>query len=160
MNIHNAHALIVRPALAYLEEMLGPPASSHAARFLLAIGYQESKFADRIQGKGDEGPARGFWQFEPIAVEDVMTRERTRFMMGRVLMDMALPQNARNVYNTIAYNDALACIVARLNIYNDPLFLPTDEAEAYRAYLRIWRPGAKRPMDWPESWAKASSVSV
>ncbi len=132
---------IVRPTCAWLAEQWTVTYSSRVDQMMVAIALQESALQHRMQLGG---PARGFWQFELVAVRDVMQR-RTRAALG-VCERLVVPADPTHIHTVIAWNDILACAVARLFLHLDPPPLPEPTAdgmnEGFECYLRTWRPGA------------------
>lgn len=146
---------VIRPTLSWMDAKLRVPAGAKAETLLLAIAHQESGISDRIQGIGDAGPARGFWQFERIGVQDVMQR-RTRDM-DAICKELVFTNNTDAVWLNLAFNDMLACAVARLTLFLDRTPLPdvTDEAAAWAYYVRNWRPGKPHRDRWTPNWNRA-----
>ncbi len=153
---------VIRPTLTWLAEEVQIPRSVEAETLLLAIALQESGITDRIQGRGDEGPARGFWQFERIGVLDVMQR-RTRDM-ERVCKELVIGCVTDTVWRDLAWNDMLACSVARLTLRLDRQQLPAaslgSEDAAWAYYLRNWRPGKPHRDRWTKNWPLAVSTAA
>lgn len=128
------------------------PRSVESDAFLLAIGYQESKFTDRVQVGG---PARSFFQFEENGgVLGVYMHDATKEYLRIACEIMAVPCKVHDVYVAMAHNDVLACLMARLLIRTLPDYLPGPRAPRYgwSQYLEAWRPGVPRDGDWAESW--------
>jgi len=154
-----ALALVIDPAMDYLAG-LSVPRSPEADVLLLAIGRQESGFRDRIQGAGNEGPARGFWQFERIAVAEMLRRHPA--LIGAVMTDLAIPKPWTSVtlHDAMALNDTLACVLARLLLRSDPAPLPAvgRREAAWGYYLRNWRPGKPKPLVWQGHYEAALAV--
>lgn len=146
---------VIRPTLAWMDAKLRVPAGAKAEMLLLAIAHQESGINDRIQGIGDAGPARGFWQFERIGVQDVMQR-RTRDM-DVICKELVFPADTAVVWQHLAWNDMLACAVARLTLFLDRTPLPdvSDENAAWAYYVRNWRPGKPHRDRWTPNWNQA-----
>lgn len=132
-----------------------------ASALLLAIGLQESGFLARRQR--DEGPARGFWQFERAGVVGVSRHPHTRLELQDVLEQLRyahLVEDARAAHLAIEHNDVLACVVARLLLWTVPAPLPARDqpAAAWTQYLEGWRPGRPRHETWDafyeEAWTR------
>jgi hypothetical protein len=145
---------IINPALKELE-LHGIKPSDKARKMLLTIAQKEAgpELEARYQHGG--GPARGLWQFERIAVLDVMTRPNTTAQAMFALGDRRLPytynaktsmnhQTIITVHEALAQDDRLAAIFARLNLWNHKAPLPElhDGEGAFQQYLAVWRPGA------------------
>lgn len=135
---------IVRPALMQLPVRMTSPSASV---MLLAIGLQESRFQYREQVGG---PARGYWQFERGGLVGLFTHPATRESAASVCRALNVNASAWSVYDALAENDMLACCMARLLLWSDPLPLPApgDAKQAWALYLRTWRPGKPRPESW------------
>lgn len=146
--------------------LLPPRMNSFEARtMMLAIGVQESDFRHRSQLNG---PARGWWQFEPIGFLGVLEHHASKAYAYASLRSLGYPVGEVNgripawagsmVYTAIEHNDTLATIFARLLLWQHPDPLPTGQQEAYDYYLQMWRPGRPRPERWARSWAEAKRV--
>lgn len=127
--------------------------SPEATRMLYAIGWQESRFAKRVQV---DGPARGFWQFEQSGVAGVLKHPFTQEISRDVLRDLCYPTPVAGVVHPVlAHNDVLAACFARLLLRTDMSPLPASAAEGWEIYRRTWRPGRPRPETWDDAWAFA-----
>lgn len=127
-----------------------------ATALLLAIGWQESRFAHRVQVKG---PARGLWQFEQVGgVTGVLSHPQTREHVRSALKALGYryEPTPQGCYWAIEHNDALAFVFARLLLYTLPWALPVQsmEAEGWRQYTAAWRPGKPHIETWGESWKR------
>lgn len=127
-----------------------------ATNLLVAIGWQESRFATRVQAKG---PAKGFWQFEQSGgVRGVLGHKQTAPIALRVLKAAGYPfdHTPFGVYCAIEHNDVVAFCFARLLLWTVPAPLPQrdQDLEAWRQYTSAWRPGKPRLDAWPEAWAQ------
>lgn len=155
---------VINPALKELE-FHGIKPTDKVRKLMLTIAQKEAgpELEARYQHGG--GPARGLWQFERIAVLDVMTRPNTTAQVAFALLDRQLPytydaktsmhnQTIVTVHEALAQDDRLAAIFARLNLWNHKAPLPElhDEEGAFQQYLAVWRPGA-----WTHgnSWKRA-----
>lgn len=147
-----AYRLFVDPALDLLASLGGPPRDPKADRQLLATMVQETEIRYRLQ---ISGPARSFYQFERIAILDVMTRQRTEPVAELVCAVLGFQFNADVVFDKVAYNDVLATCFARLNYRNSRVPLPSTQEEGWTAYNSAWKPGKPRPAHWAASWAAA-----
>ena len=154
MTPHDCLTLAIRPACA----LLGPAfVSPEADVLLLAIALQESTLAARRQF--GTGPARGYWQFEQIAVQDVLTRARTK-PHAKALLDRLTYSSELTpavVHAVLEHHDILAAGVARLNLRNSPHPLPRlgDVDDAWTEYLGVWRPGKPRRDAWDAHYEMA-----
>lgn len=139
----------ILPALDYLlrSELVPEMDSPQARCMLLAIGRQESGFSTRHQVGG---PAHGLWQFERNGVLAVMHHTATAQCVFRVCRDFGIQYGSSALYEAIAADDVLACILARLLLWTDPRPLPDvgDAMEAWNLYERCWRPGKPNYSRW------------
>lgn len=130
--------------------------SKEARVLLLATAGQESNWEHRRQVGG---PARGLWQFEQIAVEEVLRNPATSIYARALCVMHAVAPTVSDCYMALANDDVFACGIARLNYWRvrDPLPAARHDAvlTAYGYYESTWRPGAKRPDDWPRNHALA-----
>jgi hypothetical protein len=173
MNIVTFYNCIMLPGLRFLDEIDGKFAKNvwrdvdgrdkavdMSEFMLLAIAGQESNWEHRWQG--NNGPARGYWQFEPIAIKDVLTRSTSRKTANAVLDLLGI--DTRVVYEVHKYaatNDILACTFARLFLWNDNEPLPEiDEEEMWDYYIRNWRPGKPSRERWKLVWKQARDVMI
>lgn len=139
-----------------------PPAmaSRGASAMLLAIGLQESVFAERRQRPG---PARGFWQFEGGGgIHGVLTHRATRAIIGEALTDLCYPaaphrRTRAALLVAVEHNDVLAAVFARLLLWTlpDPVPAPDQADAAWAQYLAAWNPGQPHPDTWPAYFAEA-----
>jgi len=126
---------------------------------LLAIGAQESQdYTYRRQM--DNGPARGFWQFEKNGgVKGVMEHplKIVRTEAAMVCDARMVPFTTQAVWEALEFDDVLAAAFARLNLYGDPFALPAVGQcdAAWELYLRVWRPGKPHPDKWPARYDAA-----
>lgn len=130
-----------------------------AKAMLIAIGLQESRFEHRKQM--NDGPARGFWQFEQGGgVRGVLTHPATKHVAKSLLDRLGYDDYPALVWNAIEHNDILAMGFARLNLYWLPQALPGPEHthEAWAQYLNAWRPGKPHPETWAGYYAQAWQV--
>jgi hypothetical protein len=141
------------PALSLLPTKMDTP---EARVMLIAIGLQESGLTYRKQ---INGPARGFWQFEIVAVLDVMLRAQTTAVAASVLgaRGMSSKTNQREAHEQLERDDVLSCALARLLLWLDVAPLPAlgESTTAWEYYKRNWRPGRPRPEHWPNNYARA-----
>ncbi len=154
MTVPDVRAHVIPMAFSMLPASMASP---EAAAMLLAIGYQESRFAARVQVGG--GPARGFWQFERGGVAAVMGPKATRDALQGAASALCypLPLTPWGCFDALTHNDVLACVCARLLLWNVPDALPSkdDAARGWSQYLAAWRPGQPKPATWQDAWAKA-----
>lgn len=144
---------MIDPALALLPERMSSPA---AKAMLLAIGLQESRFKHREQ---IGGPARGFWQFEQGGgVRGVLFHTASRDYATSLCQDRNVWPNARGVYLGLAKDDVLAAGFARLLLWTDPKPLPTNADDAWKLYLRTWRPGKPHRHTWDAFYQQAQEA--
>jgi len=136
-----------------------PPSmdSMPAKAMLMAIALQESRCEHRRQM--NDGPARGFWQFEQAGIRGVLTHPATRDHIRRVLDALRYDDQHPVIgcWNAVEHNDLLACSFARLNLFWLPAALPGPEnaKEGWNQYISAWRPGKPHPQTWPAFYAQA-----
>lgn len=128
--------------------------STEARAMLLAIGLQESEFRHRQQ---INGPANGYWQFEPVGVRGVLEHHATALLAQDLLKRFDYHDTSTAAYGGITHNDILACCFARLLLWRLPHSLPKrhEVDEAWRQYLSAWRPGKPHQDKWAENYARA-----
>lgn len=142
--------LAINPALSLLPEKM---TSEPAKAMLLAIALQESGLRHRVQVGG---PAKGWWQFEPIGVSGVQGHHTTRELAAGADHTFLYASDA--VYDALQHNDVLAATYARLLLFQCPDKLPSgrmDVDEGWRQYVRQWRPGRPHPSRWADNWRLA-----
>lgn len=148
------NALVITPALKMLPVKMDTPA---ARRMLLAIGLQESEL--RYRRQIPTGPAKGLWQFERGGgVAGVLAHPQSALYAQTICEAREIPAEVATVYHSLECDDVLAAAFARLLLWTDPDRLPDDMMQGYYCYSRTWRPGAKRPDDWPDNWRLASEA--
>lgn len=131
-------------------------ASPQAKAMLIAIGLQESRFQHRRQM--NDGPARGFWQFEQGGgVRGVLNHSLTRGIARGLVNQLGYDDYPITVWNAIEHNDILAMGLARLNLYWLPATLPgpNQAEEAWQQYAAAWRPGKPHRETWDRYYAEA-----
>ena len=138
------------PALSILPERM----DSVAARaIMIAIALQESSLRHRVQVKG---PAKGFYQFEPIGVSGVQQHHATQeFAAG---LNQTFLYSPSEVYGAIQHNDVLASAYARLLLWSLPDALPggrMDVDYGWSLYIKSWRPGKPHRDRWDSNWRAA-----
>ena len=157
MNVPSHVVKAVNEAL----RLLPPAMDSKEARVMLyAIGLQESRFTHRAQviDGGGKGPARGYWQFERGGgVTGVLRHPASRFWMSSVCNARNVPAQPMNVWLALETDDVLAAAAARLLLFTDPARLPAigGQSDAWRQYIRNWKPGKPHPSTWQECYKTA-----
>lgn len=139
---------IVAPTLTYMaaSPSISIPANDDAKVLVMTIAGQESRWKERRQ---IGGPARSYWQFEQGGGVAGLFRVTPR-QLGAVCASLDIPYDDDVVFEAMAWNDTLACAMARLLLWTDEVRLPAvgDKEGAWQCYLRTWRPG----MPHRESW--------
>lgn len=136
-------------------QLLPTGMDSRLARVIhAAIGYQETKYATRVQ-YGD-GPARSYWQFEngkKAAINGVLNHRATAELAKKVCAARGVEPERMAVWKAMETDDVLGAAFARLLMYTDPFPLPTTQEGAWQMYAnRLWNPGKPRPETWSNSW--------
>lgn len=153
MNLQEILRDAIGPALALLPGRMTSPA---AKTMLLAIGLQESRFTHREQ---IGGPARGFWQFEQGGgVHGVLSHAASRDHAASLCQSRNVWPNDRQVYLGLAKDDVLAAGFARLLLWTDPKPLPNSADDAWKLYLRTWRPGLPHRHTWNDFYEQAKEA--
>lgn len=137
---------IVDPALQFTAPFMGIPVTDEARVLLMTIAGQESNWAARLQVGG---PARSYWQFEKGGgVAGVFAQASGP--LQKVCWVLDIPFDEATVFEAMAWNDTLACVMARLLLWTDPAPLPWvgDKRAGWEYYLRNWRPGMPHPDGW------------
>lgn len=136
------------------------PRSRKADVLVMCCAGQESRWKDRLQiGIGQYHPqtvgARSYWQMEstwggPVAINDVQQKAGAK--LAAVCAELEIPSDELTLYEACAWNDMLACALARLNLWIDPAPLPEvgNKEGAWSYYLRCWKPGAPHHDSWSE----------
>lgn len=142
------YARIVEPTLQWMaaSPSIAIPVTDSARVELMAIAGQEARWKDRRQ---IGGPARGYWQNERYGgVAEVF--QKTPRQLGTVCASLDIPYDPDVVFEAMAWNDTLACAMARLLLWTDPAPLPAywDKGDGWKYYARNWRPGAPHPETW------------
>lgn len=147
---------VVDPSLLWLSALTGKPFSDDRARVLvLAIAGQESGWKERRQ---IGGPARSYWQFERGGgVAGVVAHLSTAKHVKTVCAALDVPSDPFTIYDAMAWQDMLACSMARLLLWTDAAPLPEvgHVQAAWDYYLRNWQPGAPHPEFWPMRYGAA-----
>jgi hypothetical protein len=145
----------INPALLLLPRAM----DSDAARvMLLAAGLQESRMQFRFQKVRSDpyakGPARGLWQHERGGgVAGVMSNLSTKAHAEAICKARGVPFDSVLVWTKLEFDDVLAAAFARLLLWADPKPLPNLDAsheDAWKCYLRCWRPGKPHRETWDE----------
>jgi hypothetical protein len=167
--LRNINRRTVTPALRLLPKAMDTP---EARVLLLAICLQESggihrwQVIDRLHPER-KGPARGLWQFELGSrqsrggVWGVFLHPASRFWLWGVSEALEVPFGARAIWQRLEIEDVLACCVARLLIFTDPIRLPAITAadDAWDLYRRrTWRPGKPKKLTWVANHRAAVSA--
>lgn len=160
MTPDNFFSRIVEPTLQYMaaSPTIAMPVTNEARVLVMATAGQESRWAARRQiGIGEYYPqkvgARGYWQFEstwggPVAINDILMSTGRQIEAACKYLD--IPADEHALYEACAWNDMLACVMARLLLWIHPAPLPVlgDKEAAWQYYLRQWRPGAPHRESW------------
>ncbi len=141
---------IVAPTLDYMAASPGIaiPRNQAADVLVMTIAGQESRWTYRRQ---IGGPARSYWQFEKGGgVSGVLNHPSTTLKAKAICGPLDIESDMATVYEAMAWNDTLACAMARLLLWTDPAPLPAvgDKEGAWQYYLRTWRPGMPHPETW------------
>lgn len=147
---------IVNPALALLAELAAIRVDDAARVEVMAIAGQESDWKARRQ---IGGPARSYWQFEKGGGVAGLFGSTPK-QLAAVCAYLDIPFDATTVFEAMAWNDTLACCMARLLLWTDPAPLPAvgDVNDAWAYYQRNWRPGAPHPEVWPTKYQTAAQL--
>lgn len=147
---------VIRPTLAWMGSRYASP---EAEVLLLSIQQQEDAACARCQ---EGGPARGLWQFEPGGVAGVLGHERTGDVADSLACQLGyvsrvLAGEHDGLCEAMQTDDRLACVFARLLLWTLPAPLPAigQGGEAWSQYVKLWRPGKPRPLDWAENYRAA-----
>lgn len=145
MNPFTFIRLGIDPGFSLLPKRMNTP---KARALTMAICLQESELEARRQQP--TGPARGFAQFERIAVEEVLTNGLTESLAKAVCAELSIPATVADVHRALEFNDPLTVAFARLLLWRDPKPIPDQhqDGEAWRYYIRNWKPGKPRPEHW------------
>lgn len=143
----DALAQIIVPALQTLPE---PMRSAQAQCILLATALQESGLRTRVQNCG---PARGLFQMERNGVLAVMHNLTSADVVFRWCDANNVTYGSTAIYERLAVDDELACVMDRLAFWCDPRPLPEigDCMGAWNVYERVQRPGKPDYTRWRDS---------
>jgi len=134
------------------------PVTASARVLVTTIAGQEGLWKHRRQiGISEYYPqkvgARSYWQFEstwggPVALNDIL--QKTPHQIAAVCSYLDIQCDAHSLYEACAWNDMLACAMARLALWSDPAPLPDywDKGAGWQYYVRNWKPGAPHPESW------------
>lgn len=148
---------VIRPALKSLpEKMRGEEAEIQ----LLFTALQESELKNRKQM--GNGPARSFFQFEKIAIKEVLQNPKTADIARRRCADDFVSSSEVYDYFGLPAGDILSAIFARLNYWLSPLPMPHPGPraidDACGMYLLTWRPGKPQPATFSRNYWIARTV--
>ncbi len=147
---------LVDPALTFGFGITQIPVTDKARVLVMTIAGQESHWQYRRQLGG---PARSYWQFEKFGGVAGLFSVTPRQL--RAVCDVLdIPYDIGIVYEAMAWNDTLACNMARLLLWSDPAPLPPvgDKAGSWNYYLRLWLPGLPHPETWDARYGQSLSA--
>jgi hypothetical protein len=159
---------VIIPALDMLVPH-GVPHTIPARVILYAIGLQESKLVHRYQvlTGGGKGPARGLWQFEKNGgVRGVLSHKASAGIAAIIAAERVGSTDPALVWEALEFDDILAAVFARLLLRTDPAPLPPvslekpAQDEAWKCYIRNWRPGKPHPEVWEGNWRMAIKIAA
>lgn len=133
--------------------------TAEAKQEILTICLQETDL--RYRRQHPSGPARGFAQFEggqQQALDLIMRHDVVGPWLHEYAASVVLPFSLEELYTAMQYHDGLVIVAARLLLYTDYRSMTMDQDIGYEIYDDCWQPGAKRPEDWPNNWARAYGV--
>lgn len=145
---------IVDPSLKKLTDWTGLVSDDKARVLVMAIAGQEGNWQYRRQ---IGGPARSFWQFEQGGgIAGLLHVTSTK--MQAVCAALDIPFNSADIFEAMAWNDTLACCMARVLLWSDPKPLPEifDVWPGYTYYASNWRPG----LPHPDRWEKCHGIAT
>lgn len=157
ITINNIVCKAIEPAFAMLPRRMDVP---EARLLTLTIALQESGGLRHRRQMGN-GPARGFWQFEEGgSVKGVMKHTATKDLALRACIIREVPFTTRAVWDAIEYDDVLAAVFARLNLWWSPHKLPAidDVQAAWNYYIFTWRPGKPHLKTWAGYYSTARLI--
>jgi hypothetical protein len=152
------YAAVIAPTLKWMaaQPSIRTPDSDAARILVTTIAGQESRWHDRRQ---IGGPARSYWQFEQgggVAGLFLATPRQLSTVCASqdILYDLGV------VFEAMAWNDPLACAMARLLLWTDPAPLPAvgDKDAAWAYYIANWRPGAPHRASWDGLYDQSSAI--
>lgn len=149
------------PALAYLRNYSINDTIA-ARRMMLAIAFQESGLQHRRQVSQDgteSGPAVSYWQAELTGAGHWLLLHKTAGpILRKACADFNIEPTDAGIWNAIRYNDIMAAIVARLNLFVLPDMLPEIAELGWQQYINAWRPGKPILATWALNWNLADRV--
>lgn len=153
-------AMIVDPGLSVVAAIGGPKQSDHVRRLLIATALQESNLEHRYQGspRQDPGPARGWFQFEASCVGRLLRHAASKNLVLAICETCHVVPEQDAIWRALEGHDTLAVAMARFLYWTDARPLPTTQADGYNYYDMNWRPGVRRPLDWPPHWLAATKA--
>lgn len=150
-------ALAVDPALSMLPFRM---TSDEARAMAVSIAWQETGLQARRQKPS--GPARGFTQFELIAVAEVLTHRQSRVAAAAVCAILEIEPTVEQCYRAIEFNDVLCGAFTRLLLWTIPDLMPPegDVERGWQVYLKAWKPGAAKidPVTHRRRWDESFAV--
>src|SRR5262245_32238949 len=153
MKPEHFYDLIVEPSLHMIERLVKIEYTDEALVMCMTIPGQESAWNARLQGGG---PARGYSQFEEGGgVHGVLTHPASSGLIRTICDANDIDKvNDDKIYEQKAWSAFLNMSMTRLLLYTGPRPLPAvgDVQGSYFYYDSIWRPGSKRPDDWPGNY--------
>lgn len=159
MNPDRFYTSIVAPTLRLLADHpeIKLPVTPEASVMVLTIAGQESAWRARKQ---TGGPARSYWQFElGGGVDDVFRTGLPKLKAVCATIDVPC-SDPRVIFEAMAWNDTLACTMARLLLWSDPKPLPDIgmKDQAWDYYKRNWRPGMPHYPTWGGYYDRAVQI--
>ena len=159
-------ALLAEGILPAMELLPASMWSVESYAEMLAIALQETGLRARrqeVMSKKEHklvpGPARGLYQFELGGLKGVLQHPATQRHAARLVDALGYADSTpEELLDLLVDDDVLSSGMARLNLFWYPAPLPKRDdgpTPAYFYYDRIWRPGLKRPNDWPPNWTRA-----
>lgn len=151
---------VVDPTLKWLPTIgVVTPAGNKPRAMLMPIAGQESGWTARRQGGG--GPARGKWQFEGGSMSGLAEVLRVASKEVKLICQaLDIPGDQATLFEALAWNDTLACSLARLLLWSDPAPLPElgDEEGAWQYYLSNWHPGTPHRELWTDVYSTSLNL--
>lgn len=143
----------VEPALSILPARFD---SREAHALLLTIALQETDLQARRQIPGGEALSHQQIQLDGligILKHPASAPAAAAFIHELDYSDLTPPE----LWRALEFDGVLAAGMARLNLYPDPAPLPraSEPHQGLSYYLRVWRPGIKRPEKWLGNWSRA-----
>ncbi len=159
-------ALLAEGILPAMELLPASMWSVEAYALMLTIALQETGLRARRQQVWNRaerrmvaGPARSLYQFELGGLRGVLQHAATQRHAARLVDALGYAElSPAELLDRMIDDDVLASGMARLNLFWYPKPLPAraeGATPAYQYYDATWRPGVKRPNDWPPHWTTA-----